>query len=300
MRLVTDHVAVRVPATSANLGPGFDAVGIALAVHDVVEVRATTGATRVEVEGEGAGQLPDGEDHLVVRALRLALDAAGAPQAGLELRCVNGVPHGRGLGSSAAAVVAGLVAARGLISEPEALDEDRLLALATEMEGHPDNAAPALMGGATIAWTGPGGPRATALAVADDLAPTVLLPAGTMSTATARSALPTQVPHADAAHAAARVGLLVLALAGRGDLVLDATEDRLHQPYRAAAMPGSAAALAGLRAHGHPAVLSGAGPCVLVLAAVGDEELAAAIGDLSAWRVLRPAVERTGAHLLPG
>src|SRR5690606_33950690 len=102
--------------------------------------------------GEGAGELPRGEDHLVVRALRLALDHVGAPQVGLHMRCTNAIPHGRGMGSSAAAVVAGILAARMLIGDPEALDDATALALATTMEGHPDNAAPALLGGATVAW----------------------------------------------------------------------------------------------------------------------------------------------------
>ena len=149
MRLAADHVRVRVPATSANLGPGFDALGVALALHDVVEVRAVSvPGAHVEVSGEGAEHVPAGEDHLVVRAVRAGLDHAGASQVGLHLVCTNRIPHGRGLGSSAAAVVCGLLVARGLVAEPGALDDDTVLALATEMEGHPDNAAPALLGGA--------------------------------------------------------------------------------------------------------------------------------------------------------
>ena len=151
MRLRADRVQVRVPATSANLGPGYDAMGVALALHDELEVRAVASAgVDVVVEGEGAGSVPTDERHLVVQAIRRALDHVGAPQAGLALTCRNAIPHGRGLGSSAAAVVAGVIAARGLISEPEALDDATVLALATQMEGHPDNAAPAILGGATI------------------------------------------------------------------------------------------------------------------------------------------------------
>ncbi|MBN9325965.1 MAG: homoserine kinase, partial [Cellulomonas sp.] len=166
MRLAADRVHVRVPATSANLGPGFDALGVALSLHDELEVRAvgSPGAT-VEVSGEGAGQVPDDEKHLVVRAVRLALDHVGASQVGLHLVCHNRIPHGRGLGSSAAAVVAGILAARGLISDPDALDDDTCLALATQMEGHPDNAAPALLGGATVAWSDDSGVRAARLPV---------------------------------------------------------------------------------------------------------------------------------------
>src|SRR5690625_5155473 len=171
-----DEASVQVPATSANLGPGFDAFGSAVGLHEQVHVRATTGATSVHVTGAGAGEVPDGEDHLVVRAIRVALDHVGAPQAGLERRCQNTIPHGRGLGSSAAAVVAGLVAARGLISEPEALDDAMVLQLATEFEGHPDNAAPALHGGATIAWTEGGRARAASVPLDPDLAVSVLIP----------------------------------------------------------------------------------------------------------------------------
>src|SRR5450830_563387 len=152
MRLGHDHARVRVPATSANLGPGFDALGLALALHDDLDVRALGSAeVVVEVTGEGAGEVPLGEDHLVVRALRLALDHVGAPQTGLHLTCTNRIPHGRGLGSSAAAVVAGILAARALVADPEALDAEVALHLATELEGHPDNAAPAILGGATVA-----------------------------------------------------------------------------------------------------------------------------------------------------
>ena len=220
MRLVRDLVRVRVPATSANLGPGFDALGLALGVWDEVSVRAVAGETTVRVTGEGAGELPDDEAHLVVRALRAGLEHAGAPQAGLELVCHNAIPHGRGMGSSAAAVVAGLVAARGLVSEPEALDDDAVLALATQIEGHPDNAAPALFGGATAAWVDADGPHAAAIPLDDAFTPTVLVPVDQLLTHTARAVLPGEVPHRDAAFNVARTALLVLALGGRRDLLM--------------------------------------------------------------------------------
>lgn len=152
MRIVADQVQLTVPATSANLGAGFDTLGIALELRDRVTVRAVAGPTRVIVRGEGTGRLPDGEDHLVVRAIRVGLEYCGAPQVGLAVTCHNSIPHSRGLGSSAAAAVVGLAAARALISEPESLDDASLLQLATDFEGHPDNAAPALFGGATLAW----------------------------------------------------------------------------------------------------------------------------------------------------
>jgi len=293
VRLIADRTAVRVPATSANLGPGFDAFGLALALHDLVEVRAVTGPSSVHVEGEGAGEVPDGEDHLVVRAIRAGLEYVGAPQAGLELRCTNAIPHGRGLGSSAAAVVAGLVAARALVSEPEALDDTSILGLATDFEGHPDNAAPALLGAATIAWIDDDGPRAARLPVLEVISATVLVPQLRLSTSKARSTLPGHVPHKDAARNAGRAGLLTLALTQRPDLLLAATDDRLHQGYRAAVMPESVALVERLRERGHAAVVSGAGPSVLVLhGAEGEDrvEISAVAGP--SWRSLQLAVGR--------
>lgn len=296
MRLARDAVRVRVPATSANLGPGFDALGLALGVWDEVTVRAVAGPTTVRVVGEGDGALPDGEEHLVVRAVRLGLDRAGAPQAGLELVCHNAIPHGRGMGSSAAAVVAGLVAARGLLAEEEALDDDAVLTLATQLEGHPDNAAPALLGGATAAWVDEDGPHAAPIPISADLRPTVLVPQSQLLTHTARAVLPTQVPHADAAFNAARSALLVLALGGRTDLLMAATEDRLHQGYRADAMRGTAEAVRALREAGWPAVVSGAGPSVLVLERL-DDATARALEE-HGWQVLDPGVAVSGAHLV--
>lgn len=319
MRLRAAHVRVRVPATSANLGPGFDALGLALGLHDELEVRALgTAEVRVEVEGEGAGTVPDDETHLVVRALRAALDHVGAPQTGLHLVCRNRVPHGRGLGSSAAAVVAGVLAARGLVAEPDALDDDVALALATRLEGHPDNAAPALLGGLTVAWVddapagaGEGGAavdgavRAVRLAVHPDVAPVAIVPPGHLSTHAARGVLPAQVPHGDAAWQAGRSALLVEALGRRPDLLLAATGDRLHQDYRRGVMPASLALVDALRARGVAAVVSGAGPTVLALArrardgaTDADAAIAEAFGGVMAgWRVLPLPVDAAGASV---
>ena len=142
MRVHDDFVAVKVPATSANLGPGFDCMGLALDLWDEVSIHATTGSTSVVVEGEGAGNVDLGEDNLVVRALRLALDHAGAPQVGVRMRCMNRIPHSRGLGSSASAIVAGLTLARALIGDPDVLGRQEILEIGSELEGHPDNVAP--------------------------------------------------------------------------------------------------------------------------------------------------------------
>ncbi|GIG41480.1 homoserine kinase [Cellulomonas phragmiteti] len=317
MRLRSAHVRVRVPATSANLGPGFDALGLALGLHDELEVRALgTADVRVEVQGEGAGTVPGDDTHLVVRALRAALDHVGAPQTGLHLVCRNRVPHGRGLGSSAAAVVAGVLAARGLVAEPEALDDDVALALATRLEGHPDNAAPALLGGLTVAWSddaepaqgedGPAGAvHAARLAVHPDVAPVAIIPPGHLSTHAARGVLPAHVPHGDAAWQAGRSALLVEALGRRPDLLLAATGDRLHQGYRRRVMPASLALVDALREQGVAAVVSGAGPTVLVLARRRDDggtdadaAIAAAFGGVMAgWRVLPLPVAVEGASV---
>jgi len=302
MRLGADHVRVTVPATSANLGPGFDALGLALGRHDVVEVRAIGAAeTLVEVVGEGAREVPLGEDHLVVRALRAAIDLVGAPQTGLHMVCRNEIPHGRGMGSSAAAVVAGIVAARALIADPDALDDDAALALATEFEGHPDNAAPALVGGATIAWSGSEGPRSARLEVHADVEPWVFVPTVRLATKKARGVLPAHVPHADAAFNAGRSALLVEALTRRPELLFEATEDRLHQDYRADVMASSTELVRALRGLGLPAVVSGAGPTVLVLgrASEGDRVARAVselLGDDGLFDVLTPGLDLVGAR----
>lgn len=306
MRLGCDHVRVRVPATSANLGPGFDALGLALGVHDEVEVRALgSPGVVIEVSGEGAGEVPDDETHLVVRAVRLALDHVGAPQTGLHLTCTNRIPHGRGMGSSAAAVVAGILAARGLIGDPDALDDTVALRLATELEGHPDNAASAILGGATIAWTEPDGPRAVRVATHPGLTPIVLVPCTRLATVHARSVLPATVPHADAAFQVGRAALLIEALTRRPDLLFPATEDRLHQRYRTAVLSETLALVNALRARGVAAVVSGAGPTVLALAratGVGttdaDDAVRAVFGGvMGGWQVLRPGVDDDGARV---
>ncbi|HET8616557.1 MAG TPA: homoserine kinase [Actinomycetales bacterium] len=300
---------VEVPATSANLGPGFDSLGLALGLTDEVQVEARGDAVVVEVEGEGADELPRDESHLVVRSLRAALDAAGCAQpAGLRLRCRNRLPHGRGLGSSASAAVAGVLAARGLLRNEDtvdrvgALDDATALRVATALEGHPDNAAAALLGGLTIAWSEGGDAVAVRVDPHPELAPVVLVPPNRLSTRTARAALPAMVPHADAAFNAARSALLVEALSRRPDLLLAATEDRLHQRQRGPAMPTTLALVDGLRSHGLAAVVSGAGPSVLVLSTateLADVTRTAAGCAPHGWRVLTPGIARRGAQQLP-
>ncbi len=293
-------VTVRVPATSANLGPGFDALALALGRYDVVRVDVVAGGLAVEVDGAGAATLPRNERHLVVRALRAAFDRLGGQPSGLALRCENRIPQSRGLGSSAAAIVAGVVAARALASgttgdpvEDEAADLD----LAAELEGHPDNVAGCLAGGLTIAWRDDSGVRSARAAAVVGVAPAVFLPPTTAATAEVRGLLPATVPHLDAAANAGRAALLIAALTGRPDLLMPATEDRLHQRYRAAAMPATAELVARLRAAGVPATVSGAGPAVLALVApAATAELATYLPV--AWSLLTPGMDVAGAMVL--
>ena len=288
-------VRVSAPATSANLGPGFDALGLALGLHDQVVARAGGEGVRVMITGEGAGELPNDERHLVARCLLTTLDRLGAHPTGIELTCHNAIPQARGLGSSSAAIVAGILAARALVVDGTRLLPDAdVLRLAGEIEGHPDNVAPCLLGGLAIAWLDAEGVRAVRLAPDPSLRPALLVPADRGLTAEARAALPGSVPHRDAAFNAGRAALLVAALTGSTELLMAATEDRLHQSYRAASMPATAAVVDELRRSGIPAVVSGAGPTVLAFpGAPGDEtdEIPVTAG----WRVLTPGVDSRGA-----
>lgn len=292
MHLKYDDVEVSVPATSANLGPGFDCLGLALQLRDTIRARATTGPTKVRVTGEGAGAIPTGEDHLVVRAIRIGLDFAGAPQVGLELTCRNSIPHGRGLGSSAAAVVAGLMIARHMVDNDDALGLDSVLHLASEMEGHPDNAAPAIHGGARLAWMEGGAAQSVELPLSEQIRPTVIVPSFELSTSRARHLLPASVPFDDAAYTVARAAMLVAALTNPS-LLLSATDDRLHQPYRREVLAASMGVVDQLRARGLPAVISGAGPTVLVLSEL-DHVTTAAL-RAQRWRVWSTPVDTRGA-----
>lgn len=291
---------VRAPATSANLGPGFDTFGLALGMPDDVVVRVADSGLYIDVAGEGSDKVPRNARHLVVRALRAGFDVLGGQPRGLEVVCANRIPHGRGLGSSAAAIVAGLLAARALVvGAAEMMDDVALLALAAELEGHPDNVAACLYGGLTLAWTGADGVRAVRLDPAPRLRPVVFVPPTTASTARARRALPETVPHPDAAWNAGRAALLAHALTAGGavpELLLPATDDRLHQSYRAPSVPRTTALVAALREAGVPAVVSGAGPTVLAFAPAG--------ADLSpyaprGWSCQELPIDRVGAILVP-
>lgn len=289
---------VRVPATSANLGPGFDSAGLALSLYDDVTVRVSDSGLEVDVVGEGAQEVPRDESHLVVASLRAAFDRLGGQPRGLELTGVNRIPHARGLGSSSAAIVAALVAARALVvGGDELLDDEACLQLATALEGHPDNVAACLRGGVTFAWTEDRGPRVLRLEAHADLAPVAFVPASRSSTAEVRRLLPSSVPYADAVLNSSRAALLPYALTVDPTLLLAATEDRLHQAYRAPAMPETASLVAQLRNSGVPAVVSGAGPTVLALTTTATAR-ALAEPEHGGWTVLRLRVDPRGAHVV--
>jgi homoserine kinase len=260
-----------VAASSANLGPGFDSLGLALSLYDEIAVETTESGLTIDVEGEGAGQVPLDSTHLVMRAFQHGLRAVGVSVAGLNIRCRNSIPHSRGLGSSAAAVVGGLAAVNGLVTQAglKPLTDAELIQRASEFEGHPDNASASVLGGGVVSWTSTGatGPRyaAAPLRIHPGIHLFPAIPEQRSLTAETRVLLPRSVSHGDARFNVSRAALLVVALTERPDLLMDATEDVLHQPHRANAMRPSAEYLQLLRRCGVAAVLSGAGPAVIAL-----------------------------------
>lgn len=262
---VAGPVTIASPATSANIGPGYDALGLALAYGDEITAEVAGSDIRVEVEGVGAGELPEDETHLVVASMLAAFEELGVRPPGLRVRCTNRIPHACGLGSSSAAIVGGIVAARELVADGARLLPDAAaLVLADRLEGHPDNVAAALLGGLTIAWAEPESVEAVHLDV--DASVVVFVPPESLPTHEARGLLPSDVPHEDAARNAGRAALLVAALREHPELLLSATQDDLHQAYRSPAMPESFEFMSELRQTGVPAVISGAGPAVLAFA----------------------------------
>jgi homoserine kinase len=288
---VDGPVTVRVPASSANLGPGFDALGLALSMHDEITAEVVDSGLEVHVSGEGRDGVPLDETHLVVQAMHAAFDLLGGRPPGLRLTCDNVVPHGRGLGSSAAAIVGGVLLARALVHGGDALlDDAAAFQLTVDLEGHPDNVAAAFFGGLTIAWID--GAAASVERLDTEVAVTVFVPPTAVSTEKARGLLPETVPHRDAAINAGRAALLVAALTVAPHRLISATEDLLHQSYRAEAMPDSYKLLRTLRVEGVPAIISGAGPTVLAFArGVAD---AAPAG----WAVHELDVDPAGAQVV--
>ncbi|MBB4688803.1 homoserine kinase [Amycolatopsis jiangsuensis] len=289
-----DVFRAKVPASTANLGPGFDTLGLALACYDEVELQVTESGLKIEVLDAGAGgvaDVPTDETHLVVRALRRACDHLDVRPPGLHLRCHNAIPHARGLGSSAAAVVSGVALGYALAGRP--LD-DTALQLAAEFEGHADNAAASLFGGLVVAWCEDGRFRAERVTPNERIRPVVAIPADRSSTDATRGLLPQHIPHTDAAHSAGRTALTVLAMTERPGLLLAATEDRLHQEYRAEAYPASSALVRTLRARGVAATISGAGPTVLALTLSG---ILPPDVDVDGFEVAELGVDRAGVQV---
>lgn len=296
---------VQVPATSANLGPGFDTLGLALGMHDryIAQVLDEQ-IVDIDITGEGADNLPRTDKNLVIKAMYKGFDFLGGKPRGVALRALNVIPHSRGLGSSASAIVGGLSLARALVlGGTERMSNDDMLNLANEMEGHPDNVAAAIFGGATVAWQEMQHAHNVALSIQLEVDPRIsaiaFVPSTGVSTSRARKMLPELISHADAVKNSARSALLVHSLQHRPDLLHTATQDFLHQSYRADAMPASFALLTRLRSAGVAAFISGAGPTVLVLHTGGAaevDELTQAAGDM--FTVSALGVSRSGASLV--
>ena len=267
---------ISVPATSANLGPGFDTFGIALELRDrYAAIVLDTPDFDVDASGEGADEIKKDKNNLVIKAMMRGFEFMGQKPKGIELRQLNNIPHSRGLGSSAAAIVGGLALARNLVLSGETLlTNETIIEIGTEMEGHPDNVAAAVLGSATIAWKDSLSQkgRAVSIPVNSGIKCLAFIPDTHLSTNKARKLLPETISHIDAVKNSANTALLTHTLEHRPDLLLEATGDYLHQRYRREAMPRSVDLVDKLRAAGVPAMISGAGPSVLVLHTMSEAE----------------------------
>lgn len=281
----------RVPATSANLGPGFDCLGLAVALRNEVAIE-TSEEFSIEIEGEGAGELPRERANLIVRSMEHVAASVSAALPDFSMHCLNRIPLERGLGSSSAAVVAGVVLADAILGV--GLSDDRMLELAVRVEGHADNVAPALRGGLTLAYLSRDGWRAEALPLATDLRPVLLIPLSErMPTSEARRVLPGEVSREDAIFNVSRTALVVHALSGHEHLLREALEDRLHQSVRLPLVPGAYRVYGTLQEMGIPVCMSGAGPSLLAFES--DDHIVPELGD--EWVVLRVAPDLEGAEV---
>ena len=298
-------VQVQVPASSANLGPGFDCLGLALNMNDryMAQVMDEPGVD-IDVTGEGAESVPTTDKNLVIKAMHKGFDFLGGRPRGIALRQLNVIPHGRGLGSSAAAIVGGLALARALVlGGNERMSHEDMLNIANEMEGHPDNVAAAIYGSANVAWQESQRGHVVAQSLNIEVDPRIsalaFVPSTELSTSKARKMLPETIPHHDATRNSANSALLVHALTLRPDLLYRATEDFLHQSYRAEAMPASFALLTKLRAAGVAAFISGAGPTVLALHTGNESDVAELIRAAgSKFEAKSLEIARSGATIL--
>jgi len=295
---------VVVPASSANLGPGFDSIGLALAVHDELIAMVTSDVgIKVDVEGEGFGEVPLDETNLVVRAMNRGFEEMSATPAGFILKCRNAIPHGRGLGSSASAVIGGLAMSRALVEGGDKLLSDQhLLNIALEFENHPDNLSAALYGGFNVAWLhNEDTAGAVQPQVHPDVVPVVLIPPHELATTKARGILPQQVDRSAACHNLSRTGLLVYAISHDPKFLLEATSDRLHQDARADIYPETSAIISRLRGRNIAAMASGAGPAVLVLVDRNHaQELEAALTAVPReWTRIAVPIDFEGVRVVP-
>ncbi|WP_343317915.1 homoserine kinase [Arthrobacter sp. TMP15] len=304
-------VTVRVPGTSANLGPGFDSLGLAVSLYDTLNIE-TLAANELEFElsGEGIADLPRDASHLVVKTIDLVWARLGYSRHGLRVTAANVLPHGRGLGSSASAIVAAIMAANALVEPEDRQDKAWILQLASELEGHPDNVAPAIYGAVAVSWQEGSGYASAKVTPSSMVIPVVAIPNVELKTEQARGMLPAMVSHADAAANSGRAAVLMHALTKDPSLLFAGTRDYLHQDYRAAAMPESAALVRQLRAEGFAAFISGAGPTVMVLAN-GGAEAERIVGYITkkggnflnssehgvSWRVSRLQIDLEGAKV---
>jgi homoserine kinase len=298
-------VRVRIPATTANCGPGFDTLGIACTLYNEVELELTGPAdfAQIHVKGDGADTLPTNARNLVLRSVRTILDKVGKTQTGVRLSLLNAIPLSRGLGSSSAAIVGGLVAANAIVGNP--FNQAEILDMATIMEGHPDNVAPALYGGFTISVMQGEQVSCLRMALPCELKLVVCIPDFRLSTHKARQAIPLSVPHKDAVYNVSRAALLVGALAsGQLEYLGEALGDKLHQPYRAPLIPGMLEVFAAGRKAGALGVaMSGAGPSLMAYTverpeAVGQAMVAAFAAQQITSRYLCLDVDYAGAKVV--
>ena len=299
------QVRVRIPATTANCGPGFDTLGIACTLYNevVLELSGPVGQVEINVSGDGADTLPTNSRNLVLRAVRTVLDKVGETQSGIRLSLVNAIPLSRGLGSSSAAIVGGLVAANAMVGNR--FNQAEILDMATEMEGHPDNVAPALYGGFTISVMAGEKVTCLRLPLPQELKLVVCIPEFRLSTHKARQAIPAMVPHKDAVYNVSRTALLVGSLtSGKLEHLGEALNDKLHQPYRAPLIPGMPEVFAaGLAAGALGVAMSGAGPSLMAYTtegpqAVGEAMVAAFAAKQIVSRYLCLDVDYEGAKVV--
>ncbi|MEU7991663.1 homoserine kinase [Rothia amarae] len=307
-------VRVKVPASSANLGPGYDSMGLSLAFYDEIEVTRIARGLEFELSGQGSEEIARDANHLVIRAMNRCFQYAGLQDfPGIRLKAHNQIPHSRGMGSSASAIVAGVVAANELLPKTARLSFAEILQICSDMEGHPDNVAPSLLGHLTVSWGTTSAWETLPIAVNPRILPVVAIPDYEVPTKQARALLPENVPHADAARNSARSALLTQALSQAPEHLLAATEDYLHQSYRANAMAPSAVLVRTLRERGYPAVISGAGPTVIIFArgeeerteiisaidaAQNDPQVGSFAGEKLSWRVLPVNIDTEGVIVL--